>query len=362
MTVDDENSVYVGGLSYDATEDSLRETFSYYGSIVAVKIVNDRGVGGKCYGFVTFRNPQSAVQAMDGMDGQIIDGRTVKVNEVRTRGVRSNFGRDTVRRNSERGMEWDRSRDRERDHEYDRDRYRVRHRERSRDRDQDRERGFDRARENDRTRDRFLDRDRGREQDRDREEIKQEHDKNRDQEWERDLNSDRDQDREVHRTTSYRRSGDKEKERPSKILNGLEVGKRMDVLNQKLGELQKEVCSFSTESTEEIDNVTVTATKQAAGVRICDMEELVEEKGQLVLAFQEKSQNLEDALAAAKKLTSHRQMQLTKLHKCFLQVKGCGERLKGCEQELQYLVDSTMMEVDYGDAGLREGVLANGDT
>ncbi|KAK3031141.1 hypothetical protein RJ639_035139 [Escallonia herrerae] len=311
MTVDDDNSVYVGGLSYDATEDSLREAFSYYGSIVAVK---------------------SAVQAIDGMDGQIIDGRTVKVNEVRTRGIRSNFGLDSVRRNSERGMEWDRSRDRERDHEYDRDRYRVRHRERSRDRDQDRERGFDRARENDRTRDRFLDRDRGREQDRDREEIKQEHDKNRDQEWERDLNSDRDQDREVHRTTSYRRSGDKEKERPSKILNGFDLNdtpsrelqsessgdnhdqaeKRMDVLNQKFEELQKE---------------------------IFDMEELVEEKGQLVLALQEKSQNLEDALAAAKKLTSHRQMQLTK-----------------------YLVDSTMMEVDYGDAGLREGVLANGDT
>lgn len=39
MTLDDESSVYVGGLPYDATEDSLRKTFSRYGSVVAVKVL-----------------------------------------------------------------------------------------------------------------------------------------------------------------------------------------------------------------------------------------------------------------------------------------------------------------------------------
>lgn len=40
MTVDDESSVYVGGLPYDTTEDSLRKTFSRYGSVVAVKVLS----------------------------------------------------------------------------------------------------------------------------------------------------------------------------------------------------------------------------------------------------------------------------------------------------------------------------------
>ncbi|KAA8535032.1 hypothetical protein F0562_030035 [Nyssa sinensis] len=51
MTIDDDNSVYVGGLPYDASEDHIREVFGLYGSVVAVKIIKDRAVGGKCYGF-----------------------------------------------------------------------------------------------------------------------------------------------------------------------------------------------------------------------------------------------------------------------------------------------------------------------
>lgn len=38
MTIDDSNSIYVGGLPYDATEEDLRRAFNFYGNVVAVKV------------------------------------------------------------------------------------------------------------------------------------------------------------------------------------------------------------------------------------------------------------------------------------------------------------------------------------
>lgn len=39
MTIDDESSIYVGGLPYDASEDSIRRVFEFYGSVVAVRVI-----------------------------------------------------------------------------------------------------------------------------------------------------------------------------------------------------------------------------------------------------------------------------------------------------------------------------------
>lgn len=352
MTIDDDNSVYVGGLPYDATEDSIRRVFDLYGHVVAVKVINDRGVGGKCYGFVTFTNPRSAVDAINDMNGRTIDGRVVRVNEVKTRGGRSNVSRESFRRNSEKG---DRDRSRDRDRDYDHDRYR----DQSRDCDQDRERGYDRGHDHDRARDRFIDRDRDRDRGQDRDmENKQEHDKKRDREWERDreLDGSRDRDREMQRSDDHHKSRDKDKDQALKKVNGSnfsdrnsrelssdssddghdEVEKQLEISNQQLEELQKQ---------------------------ISQMEGLAEEKRQFASKLQEKSQKLEDALTAAKKLSSQRQMQLTKLHRCFLHVKDYSERLKSSEQELQSLVDATMIEVDVGkDVGFKVLGLTNGST
>lgn len=221
MTIDDDNSVYVGGLPYDATEDSVRRVFDLYGQVVAVKIINDHEVGGKCYGFVTFTNPRSAVDAISDMDGRTIDGRVVKVNEVKTRGMKSNFGRDTFQRNNERVMDLGRGRERGRNYDYDRERSRDRNNERSRDHDQERERGYDRARDLDQTRNRFIDRDRGRDQDRVTEDIEYERERNRGQELGNDLNLDQDHDREIRRTKNHQRSGNKDKDQMSKLLNSI---------------------------------------------------------------------------------------------------------------------------------------------
>lgn len=92
------------------------------------------------------------------------------------------------------------------------------------------------------------------------------------------------------------------------------------------------------------------------------MKELAEDRGHHLSKLQEKSQKLEDTLAAAKKLTAHRQKQLTKLHKCFVNMKEYSGRLKSCEQELQSLVESTMTELAYGNDVDVEGMLTNGDT
>ncbi|RVX11146.1 hypothetical protein CK203_013338 [Vitis vinifera] len=96
---------------------------------------------------------------------------------------------------------------------------------------------------------------------------------------------------------------------------------------------------------------------------ISQMEERLEEKQQLVLDLQKKSLKLEGALTAAKKLSSQRQLQLTKLHRCFSASKENTERLKSCEQELQTVLGAAMMEIDIvDDVGLRDGILEKGRT
>ncbi|KAJ7532003.1 hypothetical protein O6H91_14G068200 [Diphasiastrum complanatum] len=86
MTIDDGNSIYVGGLSYESNEDMLRRAFEEYGDIVTVKIVNDRDSGqSRGFGFVTFDNARAAADAINKMDGRTIDGRMIRVDEVKNR-------------------------------------------------------------------------------------------------------------------------------------------------------------------------------------------------------------------------------------------------------------------------------------
>lgn len=341
MTINDDNSVYVGGLPYDATEESVCKVFDLYGHIKAVKIINDHAIGGKCYGFVTYTNPRSAINAINDMDGRKFEGRVVKVNEVKTRGGRSNLGRDSFRRNSERG------RDRERDHDQDRDW--DRHRERSRDRDHDKERGYDRARDHEQIKVHFMGRERGRDPDRDMKDIGPEHGRSRSKEWGGDSNSDRDQDLDIMRSNNRHRRGDDDKVQISKFLNG------SDFNDHRTRELSSESSDDDHEQVEKQLDISYQKLEELQ-MELSQMEDTVEEKGQLVSKLQEKSQVLVDALAAAKKLTSQRQMQLTKLLKCFMHMKDYSERLKVCEHELQIEV-----ECDDDDVGVKNGILANGN-
>ncbi len=93
--------LYVGNLSYDTTESSLRTAFEQGGrKVTEVKMVTDRDTGRpRGFAFVDMASPADAQAAMAQWDGQDLDGRTLKVNEAQERsggggggGGRGGFG------------------------------------------------------------------------------------------------------------------------------------------------------------------------------------------------------------------------------------------------------------------------------
>ena len=78
--------LFVGGLSWDTTTDDLRAAFSKFGTIVDVAVIPDRATGrSRGFGFVTFESPEQADDAVKGMNGAELDGRTLKVNRAEAR-------------------------------------------------------------------------------------------------------------------------------------------------------------------------------------------------------------------------------------------------------------------------------------
>ena len=79
--------LYVGNLSYDSTEDSVRAAFSEDGrSVDEVIIMMDRETGRpRGFAFVEMGSDSDAQAAIEAMDGAMLDGRNLKVNEARER-------------------------------------------------------------------------------------------------------------------------------------------------------------------------------------------------------------------------------------------------------------------------------------
>ena len=79
--------LYVGNLSYDTTEDSLRAAFSEGGrNVTDLHILIDRDTGrSRGFGFVELGTEEEAQAAIEAMDGRDVDGRPLKVNEARER-------------------------------------------------------------------------------------------------------------------------------------------------------------------------------------------------------------------------------------------------------------------------------------
>nr|GMC63434.1 probable splicing factor, arginine/serine-rich 6 isoform X3 [Ipomoea batatas] len=334
MTIDDESSIYVGGLPYSATEETLRQVFNIYGSVVDVKIINDHNVRGKCYGFVTFGNPRSAQQAINDMDGKTIDGRSVRVNEVKTRGGRPNFGPQSFHHHTKRGLDSDKDGwDIEGDYDYDR--LRDGHKDRSRDRTHN-SRGYQRIHNQDRERDYNVDRDRSQDYRRDMVDFQREYQSNHGDSSERY----RDQRRKRQKYDDNHENRDRDL--ISKLPNGSNLGHRN---NRDQSAESSENDHDQAEKQLEVSNRMLEELQN----EVPQIEERVQEKMKLVSELQEKLQKLEDSLKAVKKLRSQRQLQMSKLYKSFLHVRDSGERLKASEQELQSLVHSTMLEMDCDD-------------
>jgi RNA recognition motif-containing protein len=80
------NKLYVGNLAYSVRDDSLMQAFAPFGTVTSAKVMMDRETGrSKGFGFVEMGSDAEAQAAINGMNGQAIDGRVVVVNEARPR-------------------------------------------------------------------------------------------------------------------------------------------------------------------------------------------------------------------------------------------------------------------------------------
>lgn len=80
------NKLFVGGLSWNTSDEGLRQAFEKFGNLSDVRVIVDRDTGrSRGFGFVTFENANSASEAIAELDGTELDGRTIKVNEAQDR-------------------------------------------------------------------------------------------------------------------------------------------------------------------------------------------------------------------------------------------------------------------------------------
>ncbi|MEI6495000.1 MAG: RNA-binding protein [bacterium] len=76
--------LYVGGVPYRSTDDSLKAAFGQAGNVVSATIIIDRATGrSKGFGFVEMASEEEAKKAIEMWDGKEFEGRVLKVNEAR---------------------------------------------------------------------------------------------------------------------------------------------------------------------------------------------------------------------------------------------------------------------------------------
>ncbi len=82
-------NIYIGNLSYSVTEDSLKEMFAQFGEVASAKIIMDHSTNrSKGFGFVEMPDNSEADQAIKALNGKMIDGRNLKVNQAKPGGKR----------------------------------------------------------------------------------------------------------------------------------------------------------------------------------------------------------------------------------------------------------------------------------
>ncbi len=85
-----EAKLYVGNLSYDTTEDELRNLFAQSGTVIEVALIKDRDTGrSKGFAFVTMSSQDEASKAIQKFNGQTLGNRELKVNAAQPREERS---------------------------------------------------------------------------------------------------------------------------------------------------------------------------------------------------------------------------------------------------------------------------------
>jgi RNA recognition motif-containing protein len=86
-------NIYVGNLDFAATDSSVRSLFERYGTVERVQLVTDRDTGrSRGFGFVEMSDANQADQAITGLNGAQVDGRSLVVNEARPKATSGGRG------------------------------------------------------------------------------------------------------------------------------------------------------------------------------------------------------------------------------------------------------------------------------
>ncbi len=88
-------NIYVGNLSFDTSEDQLRELFEAHGAVLSAKIITDQMTGrSRGFGFVEMAEKEEGMAAISALDSAQVGGRSLKINEARPRGDSRRDSRD----------------------------------------------------------------------------------------------------------------------------------------------------------------------------------------------------------------------------------------------------------------------------
>ncbi|HUU68861.1 MAG TPA: RNA-binding protein [Planctomycetota bacterium] len=86
-------NIYVGNLSYNTDDESLRKAFEAYGEVSSAQVVIDRETGkSRGFGFVEMPDQTAAEEAIKALNGSDLDGRNVSVNQARPKAERTDRG------------------------------------------------------------------------------------------------------------------------------------------------------------------------------------------------------------------------------------------------------------------------------
>ena len=86
--------LFIGSLSWNTTDESLRDCFATFGEVLDSTVIRDRETGrSRGFGFVTYGSDDDAERAIQSMNGQDLDGRSIKVDRATERAPNSGGGR-----------------------------------------------------------------------------------------------------------------------------------------------------------------------------------------------------------------------------------------------------------------------------
>ena len=92
-------NIFVGNLSYETTEDEIRQAFQAHGEVTSAAIIMDRATGrSKGFGFVEMADPAQANAAIAALNLQEFHGRALTVNEARPKGAGGSAPRENNNR------------------------------------------------------------------------------------------------------------------------------------------------------------------------------------------------------------------------------------------------------------------------